>query len=777
MKSIFAREHSIYKPAKASFFGEVNRALREHCIKSSEQIAMLLQYGIVPALISFWNDYNYTLFQLAVQIAQIFEENTIATSEIFSIPKNTYNRVLHQVIHFGYRNCNRYILKSRIISEGFLTAHRLFLDPITNHLQFPFNSKDNFASIAISIIEAIPEIPPEQGYTIHHYNLARFLCTYITLFSKHTLCYPFDSRNDLESCSLISSSLPIYMQFSPKDIPLCRSRLLTLLNPLVPLLDKFNVDGISQIQHHESNLFQNQEYISLMKMLFCCDPENYMETCIPQQVDYIFLHSGLNSNGSTYNFSTLLDTIETYVRPMYEVATNIFSSSDSTEYVIHFSEMLCNEKGLFPAHLISNNDGRSLFDYNENYLSTVWMLIKYLPRYVQFLATQFIHYYKSKLNSVIMKNSEENIQMLVAKINSLVDNDFQRHPSMVLARSSLFIPHQKDHELVGRARVLIEQAHNPSRMNYSIAELFDIVPFVKNYDDLFQRITEFVQNQLLAQISPLVDLESSLIDSMGQYMEAEYISPLQEMLREFSGRFIYDNKYRQKAKLPEQMHVLVLSNSRWKQIVQRGKLPFFHDFEHARKRFEKEFNKENGNKTLIWCDPSSVIEVQMEVNGRMYPFLFNGVQFSIVKMLLNGKKTFNQLIKEIHVEDLEEQLATLVESGLISNYPEEKEFYVLTPSLNGNRNYAKRFTSAENMAMMQMKDMDRRKAIECAIIKCIKKKKDGAQIQEIVNDVTQQLIKVFSADSEMIIEQVRSLEIKKFIAIQDKSANKFILIP
>ena len=104
-----------------------------------------------------------------------------------------------------------------------------------------------------------------------------------------------------------------------------------------------------------------------------------------------------------------------------------------------------------------------------------------------------------------------------------------------------------------------------------------------------------------------------------------------------------------------------------------------------------------------------------------------GISGTHVKMLLDGKKTFNQLIKEIHVEDLEEQIATLVESGLISNDPDAKEFYVLTPSLNGNRNYAKRFTSAENMAMMQMKDMDRRKAIECAIIRCIKKKKNGAE--------------------------------------------------
>ena len=59
----------------------------------------------------------------------------------------------------------------------------------------------------------------------------------------------------------------------------------------------------------------------------------------------------------------------------------------------------------------------------------------------------------------------------------------------------------------------------------------------------------------------------------------------------------------------------------------------------------------------------------------------------------------------------------------------------------------------------------------------LKKNKNGVQIKDIVNYVTQELAKVFSADPEMIIEQVRSLEIKKFIKIKEKTSNEFILIP
>jgi hypothetical protein len=70
----------------------------------------------------------------------------------------------------------------------------------------------------------------------------------------------------------------------------------------------------------------------------------------------------------------------------------------------------------------------------------------------------------------------ERIQEVMKKFKFLISED----QTIVFARSALLTPHQRDSELVGRARFLIEQVHNPPKMNYSIAELFDIVPFVRN---------------------------------------------------------------------------------------------------------------------------------------------------------------------------------------------------------------------------------------------------------------------------------------------------------
>ncbi|OHT12313.1 hypothetical protein TRFO_17894 [Tritrichomonas foetus] len=753
---IFSHDPNISQRSTSIFFGSVNRALRKYCIVSSEYITMMKQYGFIPAILSAWTQYFNSLSLLSDQIGQIFEEKTV--HDITNPPGLITQKIKNQVVHFGFKNWKKYVLDLRFIAEELPSSIQLIGE---SPAKYPFINI-SFVDHTLNLLELLPN--EEEKFTEREFYLANLIAQYIHLFLKHPLLYPPEIKKDIKNCAMLADTLFINMKYSFKTYTAVKKCIITNLNSM----KKFLRDFEPKIPENYS-LFDNYEYINLLKMVCQCNPEEYIKNIIPGQINYFPKYE------KTSELQFLLPFLNNNVLPLYERVMSIIEGNQVA--ITKFSELFC--KKMLPHDKISK-ESFALFGKLSPYLHCVWRITENLPQYVITLSNAFINHFKVDLKNRILSGKEEEVQEIVATINGLVDGEFHHHPTMVLARSTLFIPHQKDSELVGRARVLVEQAHNPTRKNYSIAELFDIVPFVKNRRELFKGIADFVQNQLLSQADPSVELERTLIDSMGQYTESEYIAPLQSMLKEFAERYDNFKRISKTTSFPCQMKIAVLSNLRWKQIVRRGKLPFFDEFKKYREIFESKFKENNQNSSLIWCDPSSVVEVKLPVNGRDMLFLFNGVQYTIVRILFAGASTYANLVKYIHVEDLQEQLSTLVDAGLVKKHPQAKDTYYFSFMIDPrmNRNFAKKYTSAENIAIMQMKEFDRKKAVNSMIVRLLKKcGPQGMKVKEIVKFVSKESIEYFTISKDVIREQIRELEITKYIKFKPDDDDILIYCP
>lgn len=758
LHKIFSDDNQERQKSTALFFGSLNRILRRHCIETSEYITMMKQYGFIPAILSAWDRFSNSISLLSDQISRIFVENG---KQDIRIPSGfIIQQIKSQILNSGYMNWKKYVLDQRFIAVEVPSSIELLA---INPISYPF-SEVSFYDHTLKIINLLPDQIQKPNKT--EYYLTLLLSKFIYLFYHHPALYPQKIKSELKEISTIADTLYVYMRY---DFTLY----LNLKRDLIVKLQRIQTE-VKNFQPHTPDsysIFDNHEYLSLLKMIFLCNPDEYIKRYIPNLVSSFPAYrvpQETYQDRSEFLTNTLL--------PLFNKVMKIIDNN--SDAVLAFSTQF--SKRFLKADVISQYC-RNIFEGGQTYLHTYWTMMEHLPQNLITFSDAFINYYSDQLARIVEHKNEEAIQEMVATINGLVDAEFHRHPTMVFARSKLFIPHQKDDDLIGRALVLIEQAHNPSKKNYSIAELFDIVPFVKNKRELFKGIASFVQNQLLSKANPNVESEKLLIDALGQYAESEFIRNIQELLVEFAGRYTYFYEISKISKLsfPPQLSIAVLSNTRWKQIVQRGKLNFFHQFEPARKFFEDNFKKQKANSNLIWCDPSSVVEIRLRLGQRFDLFLFNGVQYSIIRLILLGSNNYQKFVKLIVVEDLPEQLSTLVDTGLVQLIPGTKDQYKLAESINEkmNRNFALKFTSAENLALLKMKEFDRRKAVNSMIVKAVKQAGgNGIKMSEIIRRVLADASKYFSVPSELIREQARELEVTKYIALRKGTDDIFEFI-
>jgi hypothetical protein len=269
---------------------------------------------------------------------------------------------------------------------------------------------------------------------------------------------------------------------------------------------------------------------------------------------------------------------------------------------------------------------------------------------------------------------------------------------------------------------------------------------------------------------------------MGQFIEAEFLSPLQMILREFGDRYLVSEGMRAAAQVPTGIRVAILSQTRWKKVVTQGFL--LRQFDPIRTRLSEEYRKTHAQSHLLWCDPSSVVEVRIVVDRRPLLFLFNGVQFAAVKKIFKRPHAIEKLRASIPMDDLAEQLATLVDAGLITEGEERSDqtqgmtkVYAFNHKLdlNVNRNFAKKHTSAENLGLMEMKEFDRKQAVQSYIVRVIKASRGGISPQELQNTVKRDIEPFFPVDREMIREQTRELEVLQYIQLDQKEGEGGLL--
>jgi hypothetical protein len=120
LSQLFPDSSSVSESNQAVFFRDVNRALREHCIRTSEFITVTKRYGFIRAFLSFWDSYRNSLFQLSDQIAQIFESHRGENPSGL-----VHHQVSHQIVHFGFVNWKRYILAQWSIRQDLASTIEL----------------------------------------------------------------------------------------------------------------------------------------------------------------------------------------------------------------------------------------------------------------------------------------------------------------------------------------------------------------------------------------------------------------------------------------------------------------------------------------------------------------------------------------------------------------------------------------------------------------------------------------------------------------------------
>jgi hypothetical protein len=309
-------------------------------------------------------------------------------------------------------------------------------------------------------------------------------------------------------------------------------------------------------------------------------------------------------------------------------------------------------------------------------------------------------------------------------------------------------------------------------MHISIAELFEIMPLVKkSRRDLFRQISDFLRNQLLSQTDPSVELERQIIDLMGQLTDSEFLMPLLSILTEFAARYDDFALARQECQIPDPIQIAVLSFGRWATIAREGKL--LPQYDNVRTSFERYYAGHRKNCHLIWCDPSSVLQVKVHLGEHDLLFLFNGVQFAIMDILRERSATLQDLQWSIRVDDLPEQVAALVAAGMIVDDEGELSFNRKL-DLKANRNFAREYTSAENFALLEMKELVRNEAIKAIIVTAVKRSSPrGISMSDLVHQVS--LIRRshgFQVDATQIREQTKVLEVMQFVKMTTNEQGK-----
>ena len=778
---------NLSQTARAKFFGIINCALREYCINKSKQILIMRQYGFLPSLISFWWNFENRLYDFAFQTAQIFEER--APREGTDQPQKYLNQTYFQIVRFGYNNWAEYVLKQKLINDELLSAFTLIMvNPHTYPFQdisFVSKIKSLFAKVELKTAAKIKAKANENGKDKSKGKAAekdkvesededvlllRYISTYFKLFLKHKIMYKKECEEALKECSYIADMLPLYSKIDPESYDEGKSRIKYLLNKWGEYIVSRS-ECNEELSNSADSVFQSYEYIELMRMIFRCSPEIYMKEQIPKQVDIIY--NICQKAGKTTDIppDSLLSYYTNKILPIYKKCEGIVMESYEARKC--FAEEFRSR--LFPMKVLEI--AQELFDYGDwDVLHCVWTMCRLISDYVIIISNAFIEHYKYSIQNFV-KTKDERLQSIISEINNLVEKEFEKDEIILIARSTLYIPYQNDSQLVARARLLVEQAHEPLKMKVSIRELFDIVPYIKSKKDLFTDIGEFLQNQLLSQISPNVELERSLIDSMGQYAEIDLIDPLKKIVIEFANRYKFFDKVKEKIGAPPNVKISILSNQLWKDILKRQPIPALAEFDRIKRAFRAEFKLQNKNMDLVFCDPASVVEVKAKlVDSKQRELcLFNGVQFAIVKSFESQARVkHGTLVFNAKVDDADEQIEALVKAGLLIKIKGTDEYTIIRkfPS-NLYRNFAKSYTSAENIALRQLREQDIEHSISCKIVRLLKQNRSGMTADDIVKDVIDSTKRFFIVKQEKIREQIRDLEIKKFIK-NDFKTKRFV---
>jgi hypothetical protein len=200
-------------------------------------------------------------------------------------------------------------------------------------------------------------------------------------------------------------------------------------------------------------------------------------------------------------------------------------------------------------------------------------------------------------------------------------------------------------------------------------------------------------------------------------------------------------------------------------------------FDGIKRAFANEYRIQNRNMNLVFCDPASVVEVKVKLSGSNQNelCLFNGVQYSIIKSFETKRQVkHDALLNNARVDDADEQIEALVNAGLLVKIKDKDEYKLVDKfPLETYRNFAKQYTSAENIALRMLKEQDIEHAISCQIVRILKINRAGMSADEIVHYITESTRKYFYVKHEKIREQIRDLKIKKFIKVDYKN-DKFV---
>ena len=750
---LFSSDIQISRKYQALFFGNVTRCLREYCIQLKEDLYISHQYHFLFSILGFWFDFEAKIFDFADRVSLIFEEKSL------KLPNQPYgqirNSVYSQVVRFGFRNWKEIVLGEKFINAELLTVIKRIE---SNEFSISHLNPENL-KLFINLFSQIGTTNLKKDLMILKV-LTAFFKVIARRFISHNLTL-------IKEILILIDSLLFYRQYFPNNVIILKNNILQLLEQLLKEINSYSN------HFNETLLFDCPEYIDLMKMSFRCDPEFYIFNYIPQHIKYIsnYIRSQ-RINIQVLRTEKVLEYFDSTIGRLFNRCTYIIS--DSNEAKRAFSIQFC--KQLLPTHILSDFD--KLFSQKLSIIDILWRMISPISSFVLIFSNSFTTYFSQQLSEEVRFNNSEGVHQLVSIINHIVDVVCNSDPTMVLARSSLFIPFQSDSQLIGRARGLFEQAHIPIEMQYSIAELFGIVPHIKDRSQFFKGVKHFLQNHILSLLKPDIYLEQKIIERISQYTEQEYILPIQNMIKDYNNCLsFFDSIKNRLPKVPSEISIILLSNHFWKNIVSRGNLPAFGLFNSIKQVFEKLHLEKHPHEKIIWCDPSSIVEVKLKLADQNSEqlYLFNGVQFSLISALKLGPQTIAYLRKIILVEDLEEQINTLSKFGLIliDNFT-----CTLATNIHPStyRNFAHQYTSAENLAIRQLRDLDMKKSINCAICSLLKPLKEGLSATSILHEVTNKIGHLYNISYDLIIQQLNELEITKFIKRESIESKLFIYV-
>eukprot|EP00127_Corallochytrium_limacisporum_P004202 Clim_evm147s157 gene=Clim_evmTU147s157 len=314
----------------------------------------------------------------------------------------------------------------------------------------------------------------------------------------------------------------------------------------------------------------------------------------------------------------------------------------------------------------------------------------------------------------------------------------------------------------------------------ALGQLVKVFKYVDD-KDIFQKFySKLLAKRLIAGLSVSDEAEERMISLLKQACGYEYTSKLQRMFTDMSVSSDVTNEFNdfvsdQGVQLGFNFSVSVLQTGAWP-LAQASAADFKipSALQQCVQLFNEFYNKKYNGRKISWLHHLSKGEIRANFAAKRYDFQVTNYQMGILLMYNDGLSYRKSVIRDtlqLEGSELDRSLTSLLDVKLLvvdEKGTEADPMYNLNLQFNNKRTKIKITTAQlvetkkENKATHQAVEQDRKLAIQAAIVRIMKTRKEATH-KQLIQEVSEQLMSRFTPNIPMIKKCIEDLIEKAYL--------------